>query len=119
MIKTSYNKAAGESKPEAYPQGYVEDFDETRTPLDGVFIILLKRQCPLHYRHTLPPHFDRLDDIVVRLDPHDNLRRTLDLIPLLDNYFCRWCNIYHSILDQVGSYRTACAAGRRVFKNPN
>jgi hypothetical protein len=42
MIKTSYNKAAGESKPEAYPQGYVEDFDEPRTPLDGVFIILLK-----------------------------------------------------------------------------
>jgi len=39
MIKTSYNKAAGESKPEAYPQGYVEDFDEPRTPLDGVFII--------------------------------------------------------------------------------
>ena len=31
MIKTSYNKAAGESKPEAYPQGYVEDFDELRT----------------------------------------------------------------------------------------
>jgi hypothetical protein len=42
MIKTTYNKAAGESKPEAYPLGYVEDFDEPRTPLDGVFIILLK-----------------------------------------------------------------------------
>jgi hypothetical protein len=39
MIETSYNKAAGESKPEAYPQGYVEDFDELRTQLDGVFII--------------------------------------------------------------------------------
>ena len=39
MIKTSYNKAAGELKPEAYPQGYVEDFDEPRTPLDDVFII--------------------------------------------------------------------------------
>jgi hypothetical protein len=39
MIKTSYNKAAGELKPEAYPQGYVEDFDEPRTQLDDVFII--------------------------------------------------------------------------------
>jgi hypothetical protein len=27
------SKAAGESKPEAYPQGYVEDFDEPRTKL--------------------------------------------------------------------------------------
>ena len=39
MIKTSYNKAAGELEPEAYPKGYVEDFDEPRTPLDDVFII--------------------------------------------------------------------------------
>ena len=39
MIKTSCNKAAGELKPEAYPQGYVEDFNEPRTQLDGVFII--------------------------------------------------------------------------------
>jgi hypothetical protein len=27
------SKAAGESKPEAYPLGYVEDFDEPRTPV--------------------------------------------------------------------------------------
>ena len=27
------SKAAGESKPEAYPLGYVEDFDELRTML--------------------------------------------------------------------------------------
>jgi hypothetical protein len=34
-------KAAGESKPEAYPLGYVEDFDEPRTPLAVFFSILL------------------------------------------------------------------------------
>jgi len=28
MLKKAVSKAAGESKPEAYPQGYVEDFDE-------------------------------------------------------------------------------------------
>ncbi len=33
-------KAAGESKPEAYPQGYVEDFDESRTTLAACFNIL-------------------------------------------------------------------------------
>ena len=32
-------KAAGESKPEAYPLGYVEDFDELRTELEAVFNI--------------------------------------------------------------------------------
>jgi len=30
------NEAAGESQPEAYPQGYVEDCDEPRTKL-GAF----------------------------------------------------------------------------------
>ena len=40
MIETSYDKAAGESKPEAYPQGYVEDFDEPRTMLTEFFSIL-------------------------------------------------------------------------------
>ena len=34
------SKAAGESKPEAYPLGYVEDFEEPRTPLAGFFSIL-------------------------------------------------------------------------------
>ena len=34
------NEAAGESKPEAYPQGYVEDFDEPRTKLGVCFSIL-------------------------------------------------------------------------------
>jgi hypothetical protein len=34
--------AVGESKPEAYPQVYVEDFDESRTPLAGFFRLLLR-----------------------------------------------------------------------------
>ena len=36
------SKAAGESKPEAYPLGYVEDFDESRTTLTDFFSILLE-----------------------------------------------------------------------------
>ena len=39
MFKTAFSKAAGESKPEAYPLGYVEDFDELRTELEAVFNI--------------------------------------------------------------------------------
>src|SRR5256885_3762798 len=30
MLKKAVSKAAGESKPEAYPRRYVEDFDEDR-----------------------------------------------------------------------------------------
>jgi hypothetical protein len=41
MLKKSVSKAAGESKPEAYPRGYVEDFDEPRTKLGDFFSILL------------------------------------------------------------------------------
>ena len=39
--KSPSREAAGESKPEAYPHGYVEDFDEPRTKLAGFFSILL------------------------------------------------------------------------------
>ena len=39
--KRPSSKAAGESKPEAYPQGYVEDFDEPRTKLADFFSTLL------------------------------------------------------------------------------
>ncbi len=39
--KRPSSKAAGDSKPEAYPQGYVEDFDEPRTKLAGFFSTLL------------------------------------------------------------------------------
>jgi hypothetical protein len=38
LVKT---KIQGESKPEAYPLGYVEDFDELRTKLADFFSILL------------------------------------------------------------------------------
>src|SRR5262249_14512071 len=38
-------KAAGESKPEAYPRRYVEGFDDPRTKLADFFSILL---CLLH-----------------------------------------------------------------------
>jgi len=41
MLKKTSNQAAGESKLEAYPLGYVEDFDESRTTLEGFFSILL------------------------------------------------------------------------------
>jgi len=34
------SKAAGESEPEAYTQGYVEDCDEPRTELTDFFSIL-------------------------------------------------------------------------------
>jgi len=40
--KRPFSKAAGESKPEAYPQGYVEDFDKPRTTLADFFSILLE-----------------------------------------------------------------------------
>jgi hypothetical protein len=38
--KRPSSKAAGESKPGAYPHGYVEEFDEPRTKLAGFFSIL-------------------------------------------------------------------------------
>ena len=39
--KRPSNEAAGELKPEAYPLGYVEDFDELRTKLEAFFSGLL------------------------------------------------------------------------------
>ena len=39
--KRPSNEAAGELKPEAYPLGYVEDFDELRTKLGAFFSSLL------------------------------------------------------------------------------
>ena len=42
MLKKAVSKAAGESKPEAYPLVYVEDFDEPRTKLVDFFSILLE-----------------------------------------------------------------------------
>ena len=40
------SKAAGESKPEAYPLGYVEDFGEARTTLEDFFSILIETAHP-------------------------------------------------------------------------
>jgi hypothetical protein len=39
--KRSSNEAAGESQPEAYPLGYVEDCDDPRTKLGTFFSSLL------------------------------------------------------------------------------
>jgi hypothetical protein len=44
--KRPSSKAAGESKPEAYPQGYVEDFEEQRTTPADFFSTLLERNAP-------------------------------------------------------------------------
>jgi hypothetical protein len=41
MLKKAVSKAAVESKPEAYPLGYVEEFDDPRTTLEEFFSILL------------------------------------------------------------------------------
>ena len=43
LLKKAANEAAGERKPEAYPQGYVEDAFEGRTPLAGFFSSLVRR----------------------------------------------------------------------------
>ena len=51
MIKKASNQATGKSKPEAYPLGYVEDFDEPRTTLEGVFIIRLPDSVAYHAAH--------------------------------------------------------------------
>jgi hypothetical protein len=101
--KSPSSKAAGESKPEAYPLGYVEDFDEMRTKLEAVFNILLKGEGSFHHHHTLPPHLDRLNNVVVRFNTHKNLRRALDLIALFNNDLCRGSHIYCAILHQIRS----------------
>jgi hypothetical protein len=54
------SKAAGESKPEAYPLGYVEDFDELRTKLADIFSILFLDD----------PMFEQ---IMQMHDPHNSL----------------------------------------------
>ena len=57
MLSSSYlsgcskrpsNEAAGELKPEAYPLGYVEDFDELRTKLGAFFSSLLDVEAEIH-----------------------------------------------------------------------
>ena len=48
--KRPSSKAAGESKAEAYPLGYVEDFDEPRTKLAGFFSISLNEELRFRVR---------------------------------------------------------------------
>jgi len=47
--KRPSNEAAGELKPEAYPLGYVEDFDELRTKLGAFFSSLLHVEAEVDY----------------------------------------------------------------------
>jgi hypothetical protein len=42
MLKKAVQQGRSESKPEAYPLGYAEDFDEPRTTLADFFSILLE-----------------------------------------------------------------------------
>ena len=44
LLKKAANKAAGETKPEAYPLGYVEDFVEPRMKLGAFFSSLTVRR---------------------------------------------------------------------------
>jgi hypothetical protein len=64
------NKAAGESKPEAYPLGYVEDFDEPRTKLGGFFSILIVLLLCAAEQGYHPVH-------ATHLDAHRSTCRTL------------------------------------------
>ena len=59
MLKKTVSEAAGESKPEAYPWGYVENFDEPRTKLAGFFSILTSaRSRSSPHPHLLHDHRD-------------------------------------------------------------
>ncbi len=82
--KSPSSKAAGESKPEAYPLGYVEDFDEPRTPLAGFFSILLEESALLEkvfvydggrFGRKLSPFLQQSFDIFP-----DKVRFKIDLI---------------------------------------
>jgi len=64
MLKTPISKAAGESKPEAYPLKYVEDFDDPRTKLAGFFSILLAVRWPRVYSGS-NSHLDSCDPLHV------------------------------------------------------
>jgi hypothetical protein len=64
LLKKPSSKAAGESKPEAYPLGYVEDFDEPRTKLEGFFSSRLSCETgglPIDYPHSCQDKSDAED----------------------------------------------------------
>ena len=58
LVKTVSNKAAGESKPEANPLGYVEAFDDPRSTLGTVFTSLLSEEG--HHGKTHEQVVDRM-----------------------------------------------------------
>ena len=47
MLKKAVQQGRSERRPETYPQGYVEDLSDARTPLVEFFSILLKNHRPL------------------------------------------------------------------------
>jgi hypothetical protein len=51
--KRPSNEAAGELKPEAYPQGYVEDFNEPRTKLGTFFSSRRAARYTLNRKYTM------------------------------------------------------------------
>jgi hypothetical protein len=82
--KSPSSKAAGESKPEACPLGYVEDFNEPRTKLADVWGILFKESALLEkvfvydrgrFGRKLSPFLQQSFDIFP-----DKVRFKIDLI---------------------------------------
>jgi len=43
MLKMAVQRGRSERRPEAYPQGYVEDLSDARTKLADIFSILSRR----------------------------------------------------------------------------
>ncbi len=81
--KRPSSKAAGESNPEAYPLGYVEDFDEPRTMhgkrrvlarrgwvggKDGFFSILLEVSCLHHIFNAI-----NVEPVACRVEHSDGI----------------------------------------------
>ncbi len=83
MLKRAVSKAAGESKPEAYPQGSVEDSDEPRTTLTDFFSILLDGEKLFRVGSRQPPESPALAGTVQ--DRHfQTLQRELLIPDLLE-----------------------------------
>jgi len=43
MLKMAVQRGRSERRPEAYPQGYIEDLSDARTKLADIFSILSRR----------------------------------------------------------------------------
>ena len=66
LLKRPSNEAAGELKLEAYPLGYVEDFDELRTKLGGFFSSLLDVEAEVD-------DIGFFDDVIFAFEPKQSL----------------------------------------------